>query len=244
MILLDCGNSQIKGQYWRGRNMQDAYFHDYQDGWEDALASWLTEQGASRCYLASVLDADRQQKLDRVLAQFFEGGATRLLTQPEALGVTNGYARPEQLGVDRWLALLAAADIVDGDCMVIDAGSAITLDLLRGDGTHLGGAILPGCNTSLETFKRIFSHIDFTDPQIEDCEDPGISTPAAIQIDYTQSSLENLSDLVNRWMTRLQHDPTILLAGGDAYRVQRELDQPTRIVPDLVFRGMQRMANA
>lgn len=244
MILLDCGNSQIKGQCWRGRNRGETYFHVYDDQWQSALRNWLTEQGASRCYFASVLDRERQAQLDQVLAQCFADAATRLSTQAEALGVTNGYAQPQQLGVDRWLALLAAAELVAGDCIVIDAGSAITVDLLRGDGRHLGGAILPGCNTSREAFERIFSHIDFSAPEIAELEEPGHSTAAAIQIDYTRSSLEALVDLVNRWVGRLDGEPTILLAGGDAYTVQRALKQTTRIVPDLVFRGMRRMANA
>lgn len=244
MILLDCGNSQIKGQHWRGRNRGETYFHEYDDVWQTALRDWLGAQDASRCYYASVLDSERQAQLEQVLAQCFEDGVTRLTTEAEALGVVNGYRQPQQLGVDRWLALLAAAELVDGDCMIIDAGSAITVDLLRGDGRHLGGAILPGCATSREKFERIFADIDFADPEIAEVEEPGVSTPAAIQIDYTRSSLEALVDLVDRWIARLDGKATILLAGGDAYTVQRALKQSSRIVPDLVFRGMLRRAGA
>lgn len=244
MILLDCGNSQIKGQHRRGGKAIDSYFHAYDEGWEAALANWLTERGSQQCYLASVLDAERQQRLDAVLARCSDDGVTRLVSEAEALGVVNGYDNPGQLGVDRWLALLGAAELVDVDCLVIDAGSAITLDLLRADGSHLGGAILPGCSTSLEQFQRIFSHIDFDDPAIAEVDKPGLSTAAAIQIGYTQDALENLSALVERWRPLLSDNAAFLLTGGDAYKVQRVLKHDSRIVPDLVFRGMQRMANA
>ena len=244
MILLDCGNSQIKAQCWRSGLRQENFSHAYTEDWENVLTDWLEAQAARQCYLCSVLDSTRQGRLDALLAGFFPNAIARLGSEAEAFGVVNGYTNPAQLGVDRWLALLAAADLVGGDCMIIDAGSAITLDLLDSQQKHLGGAILPGCHTSLDDFKRIFNHIDFSAPEIRDCAEPGSSTVAAIQIDYVNSSIEALSDLVERWSTRLSEKPTILLAGGDAYRVQRELHQSSRIVPDLVFRGMLRMANA
>jgi pantothenate kinase type III len=77
---------------------------------------------------------------------------------------------------------------------------------------------------------------------------PGCSTEAAIQIDYAQQTTESLPALVNRWIPLLQDDVTLLLAGGDAGRVQRLLAQKLfaqqmRIVPDLVFRGMRRLVD-
>ncbi len=77
---------------------------------------------------------------------------------------------------------------------------------------------------------------------------PGCSTEAAIQIDYAHHTTESLPALVNRWIPLLQDDVTLLLAGGDAGRVERLLDQKLfdqkmHIVPDLVFRGMQRLVD-
>jgi hypothetical protein len=59
-------------------------------------------------------------------------------------GVTNGYRRPAQLGADRWAALIGAWSILRGPCLVVAAGTATTADVLKGDGTFAGGAILPG----------------------------------------------------------------------------------------------------
>ena len=139
------------------------------------------------------------------------------------------------------MTLLAARDMAPGDCVVIDAGSAITLDLLRADGQHLGGAILPGFNISIEQFRHIFKYIDFSDPAIAETRQPGCSTEAAIHIDYAQSTTEILPGLVNRWSQLFDDDATLLLTGGDAQRIQRVLDQAGRVVPDLVFRGIRRL---
>lgn len=242
MILLDCGNSHLKAQWHKAGQLQASYFCAYNRDWAQRLSRWLKDLPVKHCYLASVLDVTRGAQLEQCLKQKFDKAVTRFVSMPHALGVTNAYREPERLGVDRWLALIAASELVRGDVVVIDAGSAITLDLLRADGKHLGGAILPGINTSLDVFKRIFSHIDFNDPAIAETTEPGCSTEEAIHINYEHSSTDLLPGLVNRWISYLDNDATILLAGGDAVQVQSELEKPARIVPDLVFLGMARLA--
>ncbi|MCP4333567.1 MAG: type III pantothenate kinase [Gammaproteobacteria bacterium] len=243
MILLDCGNSSLKAQSWEAGRLQASYACSYQSRWTHNLLRWLQTQNATHCYLASVLDATRQTQLEQCLNRIFSNPVVRFVSEKQALGVINAYQQPERLGVDRWLALLACAEIATADAIVIDAGSAITLDLLRADGQHLGGAILPGVNTSIDQFKRIFSHIDFNHPAIVETADPGCSTEAAIHIDYPQSSIELIPELVNRWTPLFENEVTLLLAGGDAARVQRVLGQRGIIRPDLVFRGMRRLVD-
>ena len=242
MILLDCGNRNLKAQFWESGRLQASFAGSYHSGWQQRLGHWMQGLSAKHCYLASVLDSTRHEELDQLLASQFGAAVTRYMSTAKALGVTNGYQQPERLGVDRWMTLLAALKMSSGDRIIIDAGSAITLDLLRADGQHLGGAILPGFNTSIGRFKRIFQYIDFDAPTIAETRQPGCSTEAAIHINYAQSTIEILPELVNRWIQLFNADATILLAGGDAARVQRILDQTCRIVPDLVFRGIRRLA--
>ncbi len=244
MILLDCGNSQLKAQAWRDQRLVASCAIAYRRPWRERFGDWLGRQPADRCYLASVLGGERQQALDACLGARFGDAVTRFRSEAEALGVRSAYAEPASLGVDRWLALIGAAGLGVGDCFIIDAGSAITLDLLRADGAHLGGAILPGVNTSREDFARIFHTLDFADPAIGRAAEPADSTAAAIHIDYARDSLEELCILVQCWQTRLAKGAIVLLAGGDAPRVLRALDRPARLVPDLVFRGMRRLAAA
>jgi type III pantothenate kinase len=173
MILVDCGNSSIKAQYRVGNALIASYRGRYGDSWEDRFSRWLECLSSTHCYLSSVLDPVRQQQLDACLRLKFDSGVTRFSAQFESLGITNGYQEPERLGVDRWLALIGAAGITRQNCFVIDAGSAITIDLLGSDGRHLGGAILPGVNTSIEAFKAIFKAIDFSNPSIAKNRQPG-----------------------------------------------------------------------
>ncbi len=242
MILIDCGNRQLKAQYWQAGELRASFVSGYCGHWNGRLRDWLLSLSASHCYFASVLDNTRQSQLDQNLQNCFEDRVTRYCSEAICMGVTNGYDQPERLGVDRWLTLIAASQLIDGDCIVIDAGSAITVDLLRADGQHLGGAILPGINTSIDRFRQIFSHINFDDPAIGHSDVPGSSTEQAIHIDYTHNSLEYLPLLLERWQDRVGASSR-LLCGGDAGQIQRRLGKDDRIVPDLVFQGMYRLAN-
>ena len=244
MILLDCGNRALKAQYRENGRLRASFASVYEGDWCARLMRWMKGYPAMRCFQVSVLDAMRQQALDAVLAARFGKRVTRIVSERERLGIVSGYDEPQRLGADRWVALQGAAEIAARDCMIIDAGSAITIDLLRSDGRHLGGAILPGTRTSRERFRQIFSYIDFDDPRIGANSEPGGSTEAAIQIDYAGSSLDRLQELVTDWLARLDSEATLLLTGGDAVAVERVLDRPARMVPDLVFTGLARLAES
>lgn len=244
MILIDCGNSHLKAQHWSNDRLQASYQSRYCVNWNDRFLQWLQRLSASDCYLSSVLDRQRQSLLDQSLTQYFDSPVTRFNAEASRLGVTNGYQQPQNLGVDRWLALIGAGASVDGDCMVIDAGTAITLDLLTQGGLHLGGAILPGLNTTRKRFKQIFSHIDFSDPGIEQTAEPGSSTEQAIHIDYAQDTIQYLARLVDEWRRCFENETELLITGGDAGQIQRIMGLGNRILPDLVFRGMYRLVKA
>ena len=79
-----------------------------------------------------------------------------LTASAAACGVTNRYARPAQLGADRWASLVAAwrrstaTDLFPPACVVVNAGTAVTIDALDADGVFRGGLILPGMRLMLQ----------------------------------------------------------------------------------------------
>lgn len=146
MILeLDCGNSLIK---WRVVSVSgsDVLFAGSVAGIERLLEALfeLPRLSLLRCRLSSVRSAlDTKQLTDRISGDFaIECVVARSL--PHWAGVTNGYCEPGMLGVDRWLAMLAAFKLAPGACMVVDVGTAVTIDLVAANGQHLGGYICPG----------------------------------------------------------------------------------------------------
>ncbi|HID72512.1 TPA: type III pantothenate kinase, partial [Candidatus Micrarchaeota archaeon] len=102
--------------------------------------------GCSRCRRArvgSVAGAALNQRLQ-------DWAATRKLdiqfaqTSVACAGVSNSYDQPARMGVDRWLAMLAAFNHYRGNLCVIDCGTALTFDVVSAAGKHIGGLIMPG----------------------------------------------------------------------------------------------------
>ena len=250
MLLLDFGNSAIKGQWWFMGELQSSFSCRLDHNWQARLKSVLPDIEATQCYYASVADPDSEaQLLTHLKAITGLETYVQLSTQKNVAGVHNGYADPEKLGVDRWLALLGAIDFAGpGDKLIIDAGSAITVDLLTKDGEHLGGAILPGFNTSIARFKQIMSKANFDHPNITRTEEPGCSTEACIHINCGSADILTdttmVDELIDHWFKRLASDAVMIVAGGDAERINSHQQHPRYEVPDLVFRGMRKQLDS
>jgi hypothetical protein len=87
----------------------------------------------------SVLDA-----LAKIARARWRCKPSTIATSAQAHGVRIAYSDPARLGVDRFLALIGAHALHAGPKLIVDAGTAVTYDLLLADGSHLGGLILPG----------------------------------------------------------------------------------------------------
>lgn len=150
-LAVDCGNSRIKWaavQNGRAAKVRTAAVApkrasllQLRKAAAEASEAWVSHVGAalSRDELRGVLRECKQVRFVRSVAA---GG-----------GVVNRYRPPSSLGVDRWLALVAARKL-RRDVAVVGAGTAATIDFLRGDGEFLGGAVLPGIHLSRETTAR------------------------------------------------------------------------------------------
>lgn len=141
--LFDLGNSRAKvARLERGQPVDAVALAwdrpDFAAALEQALARWPRPD---RAWVASVAPAAHAARVREALA---ERGATRvewISTPRRAGGVTNRYAKPERLGIDRFLAMLAAHARGEGACVVIGCGTALTLDAVTADGDHAEGLI-------------------------------------------------------------------------------------------------------
>jgi len=151
-------------------------------------------------------------------------------------GVTVAYAQPERLGVDRWLAVIAAHHQWAAPVLIVDAGTAVTYDLLLADGRHLGGLILPGIEMMREGLLK--------GTQIPGAEPEALVVPwatdttAAIASGPVQALAALAERLYDRLATEARAVPELVVTGGDAERVLSVLDRPARWEPSLVLQGL------
>lgn len=151
-----------------------------------------------------------------------------------------GYDAFENLGIDRWLALIAARNLYpESDLIVVDAGTAITIDVCKGM-KHLGGWIAPGLKLMQDSIIKKAPGV-FTDSSIID-ETFGTNTPSALLHGciYSLVGMIKQAELLMEKAGETNTVPAkVILTGGDASFISQYLLANTQINEDLVFFGLK-----
>ena len=227
-ILIDIGNTAIK---WQLRESEQAI--DTGRGDVSQLMVWLESLGnlpSQRVAVSCVRNDEFAGELRDALVQlgcssvdFAESSATHG-------GVTNAYANASSLGVDRWLAVLALKSRGHESGIVVDVGTACTIDVLESN-RHVGGFILPGPKLACEALVANTDKIRYsTEPPA--ALEPGSDTGACV----VSGAWLTIVGAVKEIAMRYPHCP-LFLAGGAAPTLIG-LGVEGELVTDLVFDGL------
>lgn len=200
----------------------------------------ITEAPAA-VQVASVAGASSEESLRAAVLEHFGLPAWFARSSASVGRLRSAYLEPERLGVDRWLAMLAATERCHGSLCVIDAGSALTIDLVDAAGVHIGGFILPGAALMERALLQDTQRVRFQTPLAVSLS-PGNSTDscACNGVALAQVGAVRLA-LARAGAGTAQ--PTVFLCGGGAASLQPLLDIPAlNPVPDLVFEGLGLLA--
>ncbi|MHB1188295.1 type III pantothenate kinase [Thiobacillus sp.] len=233
-MLIDAGNSTLKwavveaGQ-WRAQGRCD-------------YADWTSLKGeltaGTDCYIASVTDPVREQQMAAMLD---EAGITPIWLKAEAgfADLKNTYLNPRQLGVDRWMGLIAARQRTREPVLVVSVGTAMTVDALAADGAFLGGVIVPGVTLMWQALCQGTAQITDTAGEWQafprntaDAAQSGIVAALCGVIQQQHARLAEATHLT----------PHCLLTGGDAGMVRAHLSVAAELVPSLVLEGIDCVA--
>ncbi|MDT8429582.1 MAG: type III pantothenate kinase [Pseudomonadales bacterium] len=143
MILdIDAGNTRIK---WRFVNADNrVVMHGASYSVIDIERAVPMIHSIDRARIASVRDQEKTQGIQQWVQRRWEIEAELATVKTEQAGVRNAYTDVQKMGVDRWLSILAAFNQSESRCCVINAGTALTVDLIEESGQHVGGYIVPG----------------------------------------------------------------------------------------------------
>lgn len=160
-----------------------------------------------------------------------------LRSSAAACGVRSSYARPETLGADRWAALIGARGKVSGECLVVCAGTATTIDHLDAEGVFLGGLILPGLNLMRASLASNTANLPLAEGRF--CKSPR-STDDAIVSGCLFAQLAT----IERRFAALPAGAACLLTGGAAATIAAYLNIPHVLEHNLILDGLVRFGNA
>lgn len=141
VLAVDAGNSRIKWGIWEDEwSHQGAVLTTQVD---ELAATWSTLPQPFVIHATNVAGPAVREPLD----QWASAHGTQihwLTSKREQCGVRSGYREPTQLGTDRWASVIAAWHLVRGAAVVVNAGTAVTVEALDGAGVFRGGVIMPG----------------------------------------------------------------------------------------------------
>lgn len=142
-------------------------------------------------------------------------------------------------GQDRLLAAAGAYALLEQACVVVDAGTAVTVDFVDGEGVFQGGAILPGMAMSLRALHEGAEALPEIEPAKPDHAEPfGKSTEQAMLNGAIYGVSGAVRLLTERYAERYGAYPLLIATGGDAEMIFAGDDLVDRIVPDLALRGI------
>lgn len=228
-LLLDRGNTRIK---WCLRTVSDIQSH----GVTDLAGLSSLASGVERVLVSSVAS----EESDRALRESLGMEAWFAVSRGQSGELRNSYEFPERMGVDRWLAMLGAWTRSPERLCVIDAGSALTIDLVSASGVHEGGYILPGKALMQRSLLADTDRVRFDSADSFDAA-PGTSTAEAV----SHGSALSLAGAVRFALDRAARNgpvPRIYLTGGDASLLKPLLPEATQHCEHLVLEGLWRQA--
>jgi type III pantothenate kinase len=234
-LVIDIGNSSIKAAVYEGGQLMARFL--WEDSYPEQLRDLLDTHPDIRNTIISSVRKD-----DAGMVQVLEKTGIKLLILDDqtALPITNRYRSADTLGKDRLAAAVGASALCPGkNLLVIDAGTAITIDFVSAGNEYLGGNISPGLSM------RFRSLNEFTDnlPLVNTAGSPallGDDTESAIRSGVVNGILFEMDEYINRQKLRYP-DLVVILTGGDALFFEKKLKNSIFVDLDLNLHGLHRI---
>lgn len=245
ILALSVGNSRVRIGLFDDEELVGAQSFSPTD--VASVVAWSTDIIAQRgrvpLIVGTVNPAHSKAIGDGLLAT---GRVGPLLTigRDVPIPLESAVREPERVGHDRLLCAMAAFVSTEGPCIVVDAGTAITVDYIDAEGVFQGGAIAPGLRIMLDALHQrtaALPAIEF-DPKVE-LEPIGKDTRSAMMVGVVEGARGMVHRLIDRYALHVGGYPRVVATGGDAAALFTGDELVEHVVPDLQLMGI-RMAFA
>jgi type III pantothenate kinase len=216
-VVVDIGNSRIKFCRCDAQGLRlpvHAMFVDDIDGWNRLAAEW----GLTNGIVWAVGTSNPNSRDQFVEWAAVRGDSTRVIETYRDVPIRVNVDQPERVGIDRLLNVLAAsARVMPGQpAIIVDAGSAVTVNLLDESGAFAGGAIFPGMRLmalAMHEHTAKLPLVDATGPIADG--PPGKNTESAMRLGIIHAVTGGIDSLIRATATRCETAPRLFLTGGD-----------------------------
>lgn len=227
-VVIDHGNSRSKiGIFDQHVQKEELVFNN-----ADLLKNFLQNFSGDNLIISTV------SQEAATLVSWAKNFSNAYVLSPSLLvPVTNNYATPHTLGMDRLAAICGAWAMFPGqNSLVIDAGTCLTYDIIDNNGVYHGGGISPGLNMRFRAVHEFTARL----PLVERSENApliGNSTETCIQSGVENGIVEEVNGIIERYSVQFT-DLKIILCGGDTAFFEKRLKRSIFAGPNLVLRGL------
>jgi len=248
LLALDVGNTEITIGLFAGAELERSWrvtTHPSRtaDEWAALLRAFFSQSGlditdVDRSIIASVVPSHTEALADGLLDAT---GTTALIVGPESpLPIRLDVDEPATVGADRVVNTLAASRLFRVDTIVVDFGTATTLDCITKDGRFLGGIIAPGVKTAGENLVRKAAKLSATELH-PPARALGKRSDECIRAGLVYGTADAVDGMVRRlkaeWPTR--EVPRVIATGGYAALIAKHSTEIEEVHPDLTLQGLR-----
>lgn len=240
-ILIDIGNSRIKWKIISCKSDALTSSISYQSSnLIDQLESsdmYNTQRKVKNVYISNVAGDEIKIKLFQWIVDKFNVEPEFAISRKEMCGLINAYQHPEMLGVDRFLAMIAGNSLNNYPKVIVDCGTAVTVDSIDSSNKFVGGLIMPGLNLmrlSLSEQTMAIDNVKSNEKFTLFATDTasGISSGSILAI---TSAIERV---VKKLIEQEGSKVECFLTGGDGKLIQSNLGIQAVYMPDMVIKGL------
>ncbi len=250
--LFDIGNSRLKWAWFDTRPGANRPLQHVGDAshvaatfTEIAALNWESLPVPEQVIVSSVAAERHWQSLREACSRHWQLEPVRLTSVASQCGIENVYDKPEELGSDRWAAMIAAHQLFATDLCVIDCGTAMTVDFLSAHGQHLGGYIIPGLALMQQSLVQGTEAIQLSSAQLINTADgninPGRSTAECIHHGSLLAAVSMIKISCEKMEANTGLSFHCLLTGGNAELLDAFIEN-AQYEPHLVLLGLAQVA--
>ncbi|MEL7121546.1 MAG: type III pantothenate kinase [Bacteroidota bacterium] len=233
-LAVDIGNTRTKLGLFKGDQLVETYFWPK---WSlEEFLAFSTNLNTKKVILSTVSSSLSQDEIDQLGRHFF----FIQLNETTALPIVNEYETPETLGKDRLAAVVGANHLFPNqNCLVIDAGTCITLDVITAKGHFKGGNISPGLEMRMKAMHHFTANLPLVEPE-ELKNWLGTNTRSAL-INGAQVGTICEMDAFLALCQEKYHSINVILTGGDADFLAKQWKRKIFVHHNLVLRGLNKI---
>jgi type III pantothenate kinase len=196
------------------------------------------KKDVSEILITSVINNQENKLIKVMLKKMFKCKITQIKSSSRLLGVTNAYDKPTQLGDDRWVTIVASYHQYKKPLVIIDCGTAISIDCVNDTGRHLGGYILSGFGAYSKSFfnaerlKNIRLRENKTNKKLLYAK----STGEAMLSGYALMIASAIEKIYSRMKSSTKVQPELIISGGYAKQILSNLTIKCKYEKNLVLK--------